>query len=309
MNVWYIEQVSRHEQHRHGVQRAIYEGRTRWQKVQVLQSFCYGKLLVLDDDIQSAEADERIYHEALVHPALIARPHPARSVLIMGGGEGAALREVLRHRSVERVVMVDLDDELVAICKKYLPEWAGGAFDDPRLELHAGDARSWIDVTRERFDCVIHDLPQPLGESPLRRLFTRQCFSRIGDIMETDGVLGMQACSAKMTTNGVHLAIVNTARAVFRFAHAAHVFVSSFSNDWGFCVASRQVDPAALSPHEIDLRIRDRIDGDLEVYSGAMHRALFAIPPWYARALEATTIVMDDDVPFPDSLFVSAAPS
>lgn len=308
MTTWYVEEVSPYEQHRHGVRGVLYEGQTAWQRVQVLQSWRYGKLLVLDDDIQSAQADERFYHEVLVHPALISLPRRARSVLIMGGGEGATLREVLRHRSIERVVMVDLDGELVEICKKFMPEWADGAFDDPRVELHAADARAWIDDTRETFDCVIHDLPQPLEDSPLRRLFSRQCFDRIATIMASDGVMCMQACSAKMTTNRMHLAAVHTAKTSFQYAHPMHAFIPSFSNDWGYCVASREVDALALPPQELDRRIAERVDGELDFYSGSMHRALLTLPPWYVRAIGQSDVVIDDDVSLPDQLF-NAAPA
>lgn len=303
MTDWYTEEVSRYEQHRHAYEQVLYEGRTRWQEVRVVQSHRYGKILMLDGDIQSAQADERLYHEALVHPALLSLPRPARSVLIMGGGEGATLREILRHRSIERVVMIDLDGELVDICKQHMPEWADGAFEDPRLELHADDARAWIDQTTDRFDCVIHDLPQPLEDSPLRRLFSRQCFTRVREVMHADGVLCMQACSAKMTTNRMHLAIVATARQTFRHAHSLHAFIPSFSNDWGYCVASATVDPLAIAADEIDRRIAERVEGSLELYSGAMHHALLTLPPWFARAQAAMDIVIDDDAPLPARLF------
>lgn len=303
MTDWYTEEVSRHEQHRHAFEHVLYEGRTRWQDVRVVQSYRYGKILLLDDDIQSAQADERFYHEVLVHPALISLPRPARSVLIMGGGEGATLREILRHRSIERVVMIDLDGELVDICKKYMPEWAEGAFEDPRLELHADDARAYIDQTSETFDCVIHDLPQPLEDSPLRRLFSRQCFTRVREVLAPDGVLSMQACSAKMTTNRMHMAVVNTARQAFRFAHSMHAFIPSFSNDWGYCVASASVDPQDIPADDIDHRIADRVEGGLELYSGPMHHAMLTLPPWFQREQAAMDVVIDDDVALPARLF------
>ena len=303
MTDWYIENVSPYEQHRHAIREVLYEGSTAFQEVRVLQTHRYGKLLVLDGDIQSAQSDESFYHEVLVHPALVSLPRPARTVLIMGGGEGATLREVLRHHSVERVVMIDLDGELVEICKRHMPEWSCGAFNDPRLELHAADARGWIDTTQERFDCVIHDLPQPLEDSPLRTLFSRQCFGRIREILEPDGVLCLQACSAKMSTQRMHRAIVQTVRSVFGFAHPLHVFIPSFSNDWGFCVASQTVDAAALRARDIDDRLADRVDGVLQMYSGHTHCAMLALPPWYERALEEAPVVIDDEEPLADHLF------
>src|SRR5919202_2913354 len=108
-------------------ERILLASRTKFQKLEIADTVSYGRALFLDDKIQSAELDEFIYHEALVHPALVLHPQP-RSVLVVGGGEGAALREVLRHRTVERAVMVDIDAEAVAACREYLGAWHQGAF-------------------------------------------------------------------------------------------------------------------------------------------------------------------------------------
>src|SRR5204862_7390962 len=96
--------------------RVLYSGQTRFQKLEIADTVSYGRALFLDDKIQSAELDEFVYHEALVHPALVLHPEP-RSVLVVGGGEGATLREALRHRSVEPAVLVDIDEEAVAGCR------------------------------------------------------------------------------------------------------------------------------------------------------------------------------------------------
>ena len=104
----------------------------------------YGKQLFLDCMPQSSEADEFIYHEALVHPAMLAHPNPKR-ILIAGGGEGGTAREVLRHRTVEQLVMVDLDPKLVELSKAHLPYW-DGVQEDPRFELVQGDAIAWMTV-------------------------------------------------------------------------------------------------------------------------------------------------------------------
>ena len=111
-----------------------FEGRTKYQKVHCFSNEFLGKTLFLDEKIQSAQIDEYVYHEALVHPSLLVHPSP-KNVLVIGGGEGATIREVLRHPSIQNVTMVDIDEELVGICEKYLPEWSDGAFDDKRTDL------------------------------------------------------------------------------------------------------------------------------------------------------------------------------
>ena len=123
-----------------GVRERLFAGRTRYQQVEVLDTLDFGRTLILDGKTQSSEADEFVYHEALVHPAMVTHPNP-ESVFIAGGGEGATLREALAHGSVKSAVMVDLDGEIVDICRRFLPNHHRGAFDDPRVELHFADAR------------------------------------------------------------------------------------------------------------------------------------------------------------------------
>jgi spermidine synthase len=115
------------------VKSVLHSSRSAYQQIDVLETEAFGRCLILDGRVQSAEADEFIYHEALVHPAMVTHPDP-RQVLILGGGEGATLREVLRHRTVERAVVVEIDPQVIEISRRYLPEWSDGAFDDPRAE-------------------------------------------------------------------------------------------------------------------------------------------------------------------------------
>src|SRR5579863_5584397 len=120
---WYVEEFSPTEMHHHALEETYYSGRTEFQSVAVVRSASFGKMLIIDGDTQSSQGDERIYHETLVHPALAAAQDRSR-VLILGGGEGATLREVLRCPDVSRCTMVDIDGMVVAIAKKYLDEWS-----------------------------------------------------------------------------------------------------------------------------------------------------------------------------------------
>src|SRR3972149_10077921 len=138
----------------HSIKERIYSGRSKFQSVDIINTGSFGICLVLDGKIQSSEADEFIYHEALVHPAMLTHPHPEK-VFIAGGGEGATLREVLAHKTVKRAVMVDIDEEVTAISRKYLPDHARGAFEDPRTHLHYTDARQHLENSPDRYDIII----------------------------------------------------------------------------------------------------------------------------------------------------------
>ncbi|MBF8299438.1 MAG: spermidine synthase, partial [Dehalococcoidia bacterium] len=135
---WYSEPILPTLLHQVRLVGVRYAGKTAYQSVEIVETDPMGLTLVLNGTTQSAQMDEFIYHEALVHPALVACPEP-RSVLIAGGGEGATLREVLRHNTVQRATMVDLDGELVDICRQHLPTWHQGAFDDSRATVVYAD--------------------------------------------------------------------------------------------------------------------------------------------------------------------------
>src|SRR3990172_3514495 len=124
---WFIEYTSPEEGHIHGIRMIHYASHTKYQRMEIMDSGSYGRCLVLDGKMQSSITDEFIYHEALVHPALLTHPNPKR-VFIVGGGEGATLREVLRHKSVEYCMMVDIDQEVVEKSKEFLYEWHQGEF-------------------------------------------------------------------------------------------------------------------------------------------------------------------------------------
>src|SRR5579864_1067506 len=120
---WYVEQFSATEEHHHALTRVLFAGRSKFQDIGVVESPVFGKMLILDGDTQSSQADEKIYHESLVHPAMAAAADRSE-ILILGGGEGATLREALRHPDVTRVTMVDIDGEVVELSKRHLAEWS-----------------------------------------------------------------------------------------------------------------------------------------------------------------------------------------
>ncbi len=161
----YTEIGTPHETHQFAVKNVLFAGRTQFQDVCILDTHEYGKMLIIDGRTQSAEDDEHIYHESLVHPALTAFPAPRR-VLVIGGGEGATVREILHHPTIERVVMVDIDHELVEQCVKHMPEWHQGAFEDARLELVFADGEDFVRRTTEKFDVVIVDVCDALEDGP-----------------------------------------------------------------------------------------------------------------------------------------------
>ncbi|MCX6004594.1 MAG: spermidine synthase, partial [Chloroflexi bacterium] len=145
-NKWLVDELSTDLIQIHGVKRVLHSRKTKFQQAQIIDTATFGICLVLDGKIQSGEKDEFIYHESLVHPVLITHPNPV-SVFIAGGGEGATLRDVLLHRTVKKAVMVDIDREVVGLCRKHLPTFHAGAFEDKRAHIFYADARKYIRET------------------------------------------------------------------------------------------------------------------------------------------------------------------
>ena len=170
----------------------IFSGSTAYQKVEVLDSYEFGRSLVLDGKTQSTELDEFIYHESLVHPAMLCHPGP-KSVFIGGGGEGGTLREALAHRSVESVTMIDLDSEVVELCRQHLPDHHKGSFDDPRLTLLHEDARGYLQSEGNGFDVMLMDLVDPLEGGPAYLLYTEEFYQIAKSRLNPGGVLVTQS--------------------------------------------------------------------------------------------------------------------
>jgi spermidine synthase len=279
----------------HRVSGILYTGRTKYQSVQIIRSESFGICLVLDGKIQSSERDEYIYHEALVQPAMLAHPGP-ESVFIAGGGEGATLREALRHQSVKRAVMVDIDEEVTALSRKYLPDHARGAFEDRRTELHHADARRYLEESGDTFDIIIIDLPDPIEKGPAYRLFTQEFYRTVLKRLGDDGLIAVQAGSASPTELLSLTAVSHTLQSVFPAVTQYAAYVPCLGGPWGFCLASRGNDPSLLTPEEIDGRIAG-MGLNLRFYDGLTHRGMFSLPRYVREALKAQKRTITDKDP------------
>ncbi len=292
---WFHDRISRNFIQLHSIEEVLYSGETRFQSAEIIRSGSFGKCLILDDKIQSSEVDEFIYHEALVQPSMITHPCP-ETVFIAGGGEGATLREVLSHKAVKRAVMVDIDEEVIALCKKYLPDHSRGSFEDRRTELHHTDARDYLVKSSGKFDVIIIDLPDPIEEGPAYLLFTREFYQLARDRLTDNGIICVQAGSASLTELLNFTAVNNTLKSVFSIVCPYQVDVPCFGGSWGFCLASLNFNPVLLSPTEVDNRISARSLTGLKFYDGLAHQGMFSLPKYLRDALaEQERLITDKD--------------
>ena len=294
--LWFFEKFTDDLLYGYKAEEIYYSGRTQFQQVDIVKLGVFGKTLFLDSKIQSAHIDEYIFHESLVVPALVTHAAP-RKVMIAGGGEGATLREVLRARTVERAVMVDIDGKLVELCKQYMPEWSAGAYEDPRAEVVIGDAKEYLWKTEEKFDVIISDLTEPLEGGPSVYLFTKEFYQRVYEVLTDDGVLAVQSGSADPFYNQFLAAIVKTLKEVFPYVRPYWAFILSFNMPWGFTLASKKKDPVVLTVQEVKERVEQLGLEGLRYYTPRMHQAMFVLPPYIEEAVEKAE-VMTDERPF-----------
>jgi spermidine synthase len=280
---WYVEQFAETELHHHAVEETYFAGRTPFQEVAVIRTAVFGKMLVLDGDTQSSQADEKIYHESLVHPALAAIADRS-DVLILGGGEGATLREVLRRPDVRRATMVDIDGDVVALSKRYLPEWSSGAFEDPRARVIIGDALAFLRDDRDSYGAVVSDLTEPLEDSPSNPLFCDAVFADIKARLAPGGVYVLQASTAGFHNMRLHAKMARTLHRYYRFVRSYFTHVPAFDNDWAFIACSDALDVAALAPERIDAYAAG-LRGESYFYDAETHRRIFSLPLYLRREL------------------------
>jgi len=293
---WLRDKISEDFLQLHRLDEVLYEGRTRYQSVLVVRTRDLGLCLVLDGKIQSSERDEHIYHEALVQPAMIAHPRP-ESVFIAGGGEGAALREVLRHKSVKKAVMAEIDDEVTALSRKFLPFLSRGAFEDKRASLQHVDARGFLEKSGEKFDVIIIDLPDPIEKGPAYLLFTQEFYKITLDRLTEDGMMAVQAGSASPTELLNFSAVNITLKSVFPVVAPYTTYMQSFGGPWGFCLASRAIDPSRVSPAAIGRSIKARGLKALRFYDSITHRNMFSLPRYIREALAGQQRIITDKKP------------
>ena len=287
-DLWINEYITPWDIYSHGVTRVLAYKRTAFQEMYIVETGAYGKALVLDGKWQSCTGDEFLYHEALVQPALICHQAPKR-VLILGGGEGATAREVLRWKTVEQVLMVDIDLEVVDACQTHLPEMHQQSFEDPRFQLYIGDALTFLDETTEQWDVVISDLSDPIEEGPSFQLFTQEYFQKIARVLATGGFFVVQAGPVAPAELTLHARLTKTVGTVFENVHSYHVSVPTYAAAWGFVLGSAATIGTRPEPEVVDRLLAEKTTGGLRLLDGVTFLGLMQTPAYVRHAIAAET--------------------
>lgn len=266
MELWYVQNYIENYQMALKVRETLYVGRTGFQEIAVVDTYLFGRVLLLDGIVQTTEKDEFMYHEMLVHPAMVTHPSPRR-VFIVGGGDGGASREVLKH-SVDEVVLVDIDEGVIEVCQKYFPQL--GRWNDPRLQVNIGDAAEYIAKTEEIFDVIIMDSTDPIPRGVAEPLFSPKFYQDAFAHLSPDGILVSQMEPPFFEEERVkklwkHLG-------VFPILRLYWGLVPTYPGGvWSYIIASKKYDPAKAG-RELPFPTR--------YYSPAIHQAAFVLPPF-----------------------------
>lgn len=264
--------------------RRLLSKKTAYQHLELLESPSLGRTLRLDGRFMTAEAEEFFYHEAIVHPAAIAHPGP-RTVLVIGGGDGGAVEELLKHVTVEEVTLVELDAEVIEVARTYLRSIHRGALDDPRVKLHIENGVDFVQRAEQRFDLVLLDLTDP--ETPAGPLYTPDFFRCCQRLLTSTGGIVLHLGAPFFEPERVRQ-IAAALSSVFSRVRAYGLHIPLYGAYWALAVASEGregLDPCALTPAHVRQRLEERRIADLQYYNPEVHPALFALPNFYRGLL------------------------
>ena len=249
--------------------------RSEYQDIKVYDTVGHGRLLLLDDMVMLTELDEFVYHELITHIPLCVHPAP-REVLVIGGGDGGTVREVLKHPGVERVVLCEIDERVTRVCQQWIPSVAGG-LDDPRVELVFSDAIDYVRTHSASFDAALVDSSEPIGAAA--GLFEGSFFADLRRSLRPGGVISAQTESPFYAADTVR-SVFNELRGVFGEVHGYIASIPTYpSGCWTFALASDD-----RSPQQLDERRAATLR--CNYFNPGIARATFALPEFVRHLVE-----------------------
>jgi spermidine synthase len=281
---WFAEPPYAGIQQRYRVLARLHQQQTAWQTLEVLDLEGPGRSLILAGTLQTSLGEEFTYHEMLVHIPMFAHPNPHR-VLIVGGGDGGALRHVLLHPSVDRALEVEIDQAVVEASLRFLPEISRGAYSDIRAELKIADGAQFLAETSERFDVILVDSTDPVG--PAAALISDEFLKHAQRALAPGGVLAMQSGSP-VSQPREWFATVRAFKRTFPIVKPYLGYVLIYpAMLWSWVIGSNEIVPASID--EVSTRVRlDALRSELRIYNPGMHRAAFALPTFVQTLLQLT---------------------
>jgi spermidine synthase len=280
---WFSESLDGNFAHNYRVKKLLFKKRTPFQKIEVLDTYAFGKMLVLDGAVQTAVEDEYIYHEMIVHLPLITHPRP-QTILIIGGGDGGALRRVLEH-PVKKVTLVELDKEVIKVAKKFFSEIHKGTFEDKRAIVKIENGVEFLKEREGEFDIIIIDSTDPVGEA--KALFSPDFYSQAYRALKEEGILATQSGSPFFQRDVVKEAYSGLKK-FFPIVKVALFPTPTYPGVlWSITLGSKKHHPSHIPNAEIERRMKERgLLGKNKYYNPEIHLSSLSLPQFLTEALE-----------------------
>ncbi|WP_341877506.1 polyamine aminopropyltransferase [Defluviitalea saccharophila] len=267
MELWFTEKQTENFGITAKVNKSLHTEKTDFQQLDMIQTKEFGNMLVLDGMVMTTEKDEFVYHEMVTHPVLFTHPNP-KHVLVVGGGDGGAIREVLKHPQVEKVVLVEIDGKVIEYSKKYLPSIAG-KLDDARVEVLVDDGFMHIHKNKNQYDVIMVDSTEPVG--PAAPLFERGFYQGIYESLKEDGLFVAQTDNPWFKSELIKK-VFKDVREIFPITKLYTCNIPTYpSGMWTFTIGSKKYDPEA-----VDISTIPEID--TKYYTPKIHKACFVLP-------------------------------
>lgn len=280
MELWFTEMNTPHVKFSIRVDRQLYSGQSEFQRIDVFASREFGRFLTLDGYMMLTEKDEFIYHEMIVHVPMAVHPG-AKRVLVIGAGDGGAIRELTRYGTVEHIDMVEIDPLVVEVCRKYLPQTAC-RLDDPRVHIHFEDGLRYIRSHEDEYDLIIVDSTDPFG--PGEGLFSKEFYGNCYKALREDGILVNQHESPFYEVDAqamqrAHKRIVQS----FPISRVYQAHIPTYpSGHWLFGFASKRYHPV----HDLDAVRWNMLGLKTRYYTTTLHAGAFALPAYVEELLK-----------------------
>lgn len=271
MELWFTEKQTEHFGITARIVRTLHTEQTPFQKLDMVETAEFGNMLILDGMVMTTQKDEFVYHEMVAHVPLFTHPKP-ENVLVVGGGDGGVIREVLKHPSVKKATLVEIDGKVIEYSKKYLPEIAG-KLDDPRVEVKVDDGFMHIAQSKNEYDVIMVDSTEPVG--PAVNLFTKGFYAGIANALKEDGIFVAQTDNPWFKADLIRN-VYRDVKEIFPITRLYTANIPTYpSGLWTFTLGSKQYDPLAVS----DDRFHDI---ETKYYTKELHKACFVLPKFVA---------------------------
>ncbi|EGL83859.1 Spermidine synthase [Caldalkalibacillus thermarum TA2.A1] len=267
MELWFTELQTKAHGITTKVKQTLHSEQTKYQKLDVIETEEFGTMLVLDGMVMTTDKDEFVYHEMMSHVPLFTHPRP-KKVLVVGGGDGGTIREVLKHPSVEKAVLVEIDGQVIEYSKKFLPNIAG-ELDNPRVEVLVDDGFMHIHQHRNEYDVILIDSTEPVG--PATKLFERGFYQGIFEALKDEGLFVAQTDNPWFHGDLIRKVFADV-KEIFPITRLYTCNVPTYpSGLWTFTIGSKQHDPLKAS-------LPEQLAFETRYYTPEVHKAAFALP-------------------------------